>query len=114
MRMANRERIEIKTSEIVKKQLKSRAEMIVKTLSQYLIDAGLASNHSTTKTDLFKNINSQFDTINADISYLKQMLFVNTKLLMMVLNSHYNDKEIVKNLYEKALKEAEKLFDEVE
>ena len=88
-----------------KNQLKRIAAISNKSLSQYLLDKGLALSLDTAKIDFYTNITS-------DLNYLKRIAYVISKLELLIAAEQYDNQEFVVNFYKATMAEAEKLFKE--
>ncbi len=86
-----------------KNQLKKIAAINNKSLSQYLLDKGLALSLDTAKIDFYT-------TINSDLNYLKRLSYVISKLELLIAAEQYNDQKFVVDFYKATMAEAEKLF----
>lgn len=88
-----------------KNQLKKLAAINNKSLSQYLLDTGLALSLDTAKIDFYT-------TINSNLNYLKRVSYVISKLELLIAAEQYDNQEFVVNFYKATMAEAEKLFKE--
>lgn len=87
-----------------KKRLQILAGSSNKSLSQYLVDAGLSSNLDHAKINFYENINN-------DLLYIKKSLYVLTKLTLLVANDTY-DQDVIIKFSKAAQDDAEKQFKE--
>lgn len=97
------EKIQVNLTVSQKNQIERLAKNSNKSLSQYLLDAGLATTIDTAKFDFYT-------TINSDLSYLKRISYVISKLELLIAAEQYNDQEFVVKFYKATMAEAEKLF----
>ena len=86
-----------------KNQLKKMAAINNKSLSQYLLDNGLALSLDTAKMDFYT-------TINSDLNYLKRISYVISKLELLIAAEQYDNQDFVVDFYKATMAEAEKLF----
>lgn len=97
------ERIHIRVTSEQRKQLKRTAELSQKSLSEYLISAGLATNLDSAKTDFYHGINSELKAI-------KKSQYAITKLLLLVGSNQLNSEDKIQQFYEEAVDEFENEF----
>lgn len=95
--------IHIRVTPGEKTRLQINAKITGKTLSEYLKNTGLEPNIDTAKANFY-------ESINADLVYLKRATVVLTKLTLLAVNSLYQDQKELQKEYRKAVDEAEKIF----
>ncbi|VBB08461.1 Hypothetical protein LUCI_3733 [Lucifera butyrica] len=88
-----------------KLQIEKLAAINEKSVSQYLLDAGLSSSLDSAKMDFYTRINN-------DLTYLKRISYVNSKLGLLAAAEQTNDQDFAVKFYKATLEEAEKLFKE--
>ena len=108
MKIKQREKTEfigIRVRPLEKAMLEQRAKACKKSLSQYLVDAGLETNIDSAKACFYQSINEY-------LKYLVLTGFVQEKLLMFTLREQGVKTEKVVEFRRKAFSEAEKFFKE--
>ena len=86
-----------------KNQLRKLAIINNKSLSQQLLDSGLALSLDTAKIDFYT-------TINQDFNYLKRISYVISKLELLIATEQYDNRDFVVDFYKATMLEAENLF----
>lgn len=137
--MKNEKRIEIRVPEATKEELQRRAKEAKKSLSEYLIEAGLDSNYNWEKAKFFSRLNNDLDNITdliqsltsgintmvdgftlmgkqisytqQDQEYLKIMTHVITNLVLKSMDNRKSFEEL-KKIYSDSYKTAEVSFKE--
>ena len=88
-----------------KNQLKRMAEINVKSLSEYLLNAGLSLTLDAAKMDFYQSINS-------DLAHIKKSQLVTTRLLLLLGARQLNSEDEILRFYNDAISDAEKRFGE--
>ena len=88
-----------------KNQLKRMAEINVKSLSEYLLNAGLSLTLDAAKMDFYQSINS-------DLAHIKKSQLVTTRLLLLLGARQLNSEDEILRFYNDAISDAEKRFRE--
>jgi len=97
------EEIQVNLTGSQKKQIEILANISNKSLSQYLLDAGLSTTIDTAKFDFYTRINS-------DLNYLKRISYVISKLELLIAAEQYDNQDFVVDFYKATMVAAEKLF----
>lgn len=87
--------------------LEQRARAAKKSLSEFLVESAMNAELDTPRTKFYNKQNKRFD-------YLLHSLFVQTKLILLLLHRQGAKTEEVKDFHNKALNEAERFFGEVD
>lgn len=74
-----------------------------KSLSQYLLDSGLALSIDTAKIDFYTIINS-------DLNYLKRISYIISELELLIDTEQYDNQDFVVDFYKATMLEVKKLF----
>lgn len=97
------EKVQFWATPAEKKQLQRLAELNHKTLSQYILDAALTMTLDTAKMEFY-------ESINADLNYLKRTAYVISKLELLIAAEQYDNQDFVVDFYKATMGEAEKIF----
>ena len=101
----NHEKISLRVSLAQKNKLRRLAEINNKSLSQYLLDAGLSLTLDTAKINFYQEI-------NADLLSLKRHLYITSQLILLLANEQYKNIDTVKRYYQAAEEQADKMIKE--
>jgi|GEM_PF-5545083 hypothetical protein len=99
------EKIEVILSDNEKKQIRRQASLANKSLSQYLLDAGLSTTLDTAKIEFYQ-------TINENLQTLRKNQYIITKLLLLIGSEQLNSQEKIMKYFHRAEKEADEIFGE--
>lgn len=97
------ERVDIRVRAEQKNQLKRKAAIANKTLSEYVRDAALASTLDSAKQDFY-------ETINSNQAQLAKSVYIVTRLMLLITAQALGSEERAMEYYHSCVSDAEKKF----